>query len=373
MHSVMKPFRFGEVVPAEFQCPRPALLRTMAAQLRDGQKVLLLGERRMGKTSFLCHAVAPALKQRLFLVSLWGIKSADELSAQLRAALIRLRRDSPVFQKAKRFLATRVSTNIDLGVLAAQSLPPDTGGADSLEQLLDELYAEHKSSPVLAIWDEFQEILKLPDGDALIGRLRNSIQHFSGMAHVFAGSDRNRMHGIFNDPASPFFKGAATVVFDKIEPLEFSAWIRKRFARDDVAVSDDLMDAIFKLACSVSGDVQQLCSALWTVAKRGEKIGARHLALALHEIWANESRSYEAIVDEATETQMKSLRALAQHPGVPVSGAEFGKLAGVSAPSSVTRALNALVARNVLCKTGASYSFINPFFMEWLKKPALMS
>ena len=353
---------------AEFQCPRPALLKGMTSRLRDGQKILLLGERRMGKTSFLCHAVAPALKQRLFLVSLWGVKSADELAAQLRAALIRLRRASPVLQKARRFLATRMAANIDLGVLAAHSVPGDTGGADVLEQLLDELYAEHKNSPVLAVWDEFQELLKLPDGDSLIGRLRNSIQHFSGMAHVFAGSDRNRMHGIFNDPASPFFKGAATVVFDKIEPAHFAAWIRRRFARAEVTVTDDLMNAIFEMSALVSGDVQQLCSALWAVAKPGENLGSRHLARALHEIWANESRFYEVIVDETTEAQLKCLKALAHCPGMPVAGVDFGKVAGVSAPSTVTRALNALVSKNVLRKSCPAYSFINPFFMEWLKR-----
>jgi hypothetical protein len=363
----MKPFRFGVVVPAEFQCPRPALLKTMLSHLRDGERVLLLGERRMGKTSFICHAVAPALKQRLFMVSLWGVKSADELAAQVRAALVRLRRESPVFQKARRFLATRVTAGIDIGMLAAQSLPGDSENPAILEQLLDELYAEHQSSPVLAVWDEFQEILKLPDGNALIGRLRNSIQHFSGMAHVFAGSDRNRMHGIFNDPASPFYKGAATIVLDRIDTREFAAWIRKRFARSGITVADELMESIFKMTSSVSGDVQQLCSALWIVAGQGEKLGNRHMDLALREIWAGESRSYEATMEEATAIQWRCLKALALYPGKPVAGAEFVKLAGVGAPSSVARALNGLVARNVLNKSAAAYVFINPFFKEWIK------
>jgi len=366
----MKPFKFGEVVQVEFQCPRPALLKTMLGHLQDGGKVLLLGERRMGKTSFICHAVAPALKQRLFMVSLWGVKSADELTAQIRAALVRLRRESPVFQKAKRFLATRVTAGIDIGMLAAQSLPADSGNPVILEQLLDELYAEHKDSPVLAVWDEFQEILKLPDGNGLVGRLRNSIQHFSGMAHVFAGSDRNRMHGIFNDPASPFFKGAATIVFDKIDKGEFAAWIQKRFARAGITVGDELMDGIFKMTSSVSGDVQQLCNALWIVARQGEKLSLGHLEQALREIWAGESRSYEATIEEATDIQWRCLKTLALYPDKPVAGAEFVKLAGVGTPSSVARALNGLVARNVLNKSAATYAFINPFFMEWIRKSA---
>ena len=365
----MNPFRFGEVVTAQYQCPRPALLKTMLSFLRNGQKVLLQGERRAGKTSFICHAVAPALKQRLFLVSLWGIKTPEDLARQVYAALVRLRENSPIFRKAQRFLKTRLAANVDLGVLAAHTLPASGGGpgVDVLEQLLDELYAEHKSSPVMAVWDEFQEVENIPDGNAVIGRLRNAIQHHSGMAHVFAGSDRNQMHRIFNDPNSPFFKGAVTLDFGKIETEDLAAWIRQRFKPFSVTVTDETMKTIFDITDRVSGDVQQLCSALWTVSKRGDTLRQEHLAGAFREIWAYESRSYEAIVDDATAPQLRCLKALAKHPEVPPHGIAFAKVSGVLGASSASRALNGLAGKSILTKTGATYKFINPFFAEWLK------
>jgi hypothetical protein len=365
----MNPFRFGEVVTAEYQCPRPALLKTMLSFLRNGRKVLLQGERRAGKTSFICHVVARAIKQRLFLVSLWGIKTPEDLARQVHAALVRLRENSPVLRKARRFLKTRFAVNLHLGVLAAHTLPASGGGpgVDVLEQLLDELYAEHKATPVLAVWDEFQEVENIPDGNAVIGRLRNAIQHHSGMAHVFAGSERNQMHRIFNDPNSPFFKGAVTVAFGKIEAVDLAVWIRQRFKPFSVTVTDETMEAIFGITDRVSGDVQQLCSALWTVSKRGDILGRGHLGRALREIWAYESRSYEAIVEDATDPQLRCLKALARHPGIPPHGVAFGKVSGVLGTSSASRALKGLAAKSIITKTGAAYKFINPFFAEWLK------
>jgi len=37
------------------------------------------------------------------------------------------------------------------------------------------------------------------------------------------------------------------------------------------------------------------------VARQGEKLSPRHMELALREIWAGESRSYEATIEEATD------------------------------------------------------------------------
>lgn len=49
----MKPFKYGCVVEADFFCPRPLLQNRLAEYVRDGQNVVLVGERRMGKTSLV--------------------------------------------------------------------------------------------------------------------------------------------------------------------------------------------------------------------------------------------------------------------------------------------------------------------------------
>lgn len=47
------PFKYGVPVSGDFYFPRPALARQMLDYSKAGQKILLYGPRRYGKTSFL--------------------------------------------------------------------------------------------------------------------------------------------------------------------------------------------------------------------------------------------------------------------------------------------------------------------------------
>ena len=49
----MRPFKYGCVVTGDAFCPRPALQKALVGNIRDGQNVVLVGERRMGKTSLV--------------------------------------------------------------------------------------------------------------------------------------------------------------------------------------------------------------------------------------------------------------------------------------------------------------------------------
>lgn len=362
----MKPFRFGDVVPAEYQCPRPDLLRTITGHLRAGQKVLLQGERRMGKTSFVRYVVAPETKARMFSVSLWGVKSVDEFTRQCLRGLQQVKEQSSVLRKMGRALNERLAPSVQVAGIGLTLQPTAALGLDVLETVLDELYREHKKEPVFAFWDEFQEVLKLKDADTVLGRFRGAVQHQSGMAHLFAGSDRNRMHEIFNHPKSPLFKGAATVEFDQIPDQDFARWITAQFRRGKVSVMYETVAAILDVTDRISGDVQQLCAALWDLAKPGDTIDNATLEKAYALVWAGESRSYEYIVQDSTELQLRCLTLLASEPSMTPTGGDFVRASGARSGSSVMRALNRYVAQAVLVKRGPNYFFSNPFFRLWL-------
>lgn len=51
-------FKYGMVVDGENYCPRPELARQFSKLVESGLNVVVQGERRMGKTSFVCEAIA---------------------------------------------------------------------------------------------------------------------------------------------------------------------------------------------------------------------------------------------------------------------------------------------------------------------------
>ena len=52
----MKPFEFGCVVKGDVFCPRPEIESILTSNMESGQNTVVVGERRMGKTSLIMSA-----------------------------------------------------------------------------------------------------------------------------------------------------------------------------------------------------------------------------------------------------------------------------------------------------------------------------
>ena len=110
----MKPFKYGCVVDADFFCPRPLLQNRLAEYVRDGQNVVLVGERRMGKTS-LVFAVCKALRgYRMLYVDLLNIRTVSDFCNRVATAAAQMGRKSSFGSRAMSFISRlRPTLSID--------------------------------------------------------------------------------------------------------------------------------------------------------------------------------------------------------------------------------------------------------------------
>jgi len=365
----MNPFRYGKTVPLEFQCPQPALERTLLGHLRSGQNVLMQGDRRMGKSSFLTHALAPKFGRRVYKVDFSAVKSVDAIVRKMIWALEQFENSANLLNRARKG-ASRATPAISVGGLSLSFDPARPLAAARIEEVLTALGEGGRRHPILCIFDEFQDILRLPpnDAEAVLAQMRSVIQHQTDVPYIFAGSNRNRMHGIFNHPASPFFKSAATVEFGPIPIEAFTAWITARFSDGGRKLPAPIAARIFEATQRVSGDVQQLCSALWNVSSARETLGDAHLDAAIDLILGEESKTNELIWAELSERQASCLQVLAANPLLPPAGADFARLSGIHSASTVTRSLDSMTDRGLLFKQEGRYSFFTPFFRMWVHR-----
>lgn len=72
---------------------------------------------------------------------------------------------------------------------------------------------------------------------------------------------------------------------------------------------------MFEIANNITGDIQQLCQALWEVTPEGDAVSSDKLKAAMGLIFAREQKSYETFVSLLTDFQLKCLTALAQQDG----------------------------------------------------------
>ncbi len=365
----MNPFRYGRVVSADDFCPRPVLVRQMTGFIKSGQNVVLQGERRMGKTSLLYETVRQIKRYRMLYVDLLEIKTADDLGKRMVKALISLEQQAGFLERILKTLA-QLRPVVSVDPLTGQpSVSVDAGvrlRPDSLDGILDLVRESHKRTRLVVAFDEFQDILNLPDSKATLAVLRSKIQFHEDMPYVFAGSVRNQMSEIFTDPESAFFKSAILVNVGPLDRETFVGFLAGKFALGNRVAGNDVLERIITLAENVPGDVQELCEAIWETTASRDRIHEGSIGPALELIYARESKGYEAALVRLTGQQLKCLFGLARMGGKAPLSAAFIRGVGITGPASIKKALNRLVQLKVVYRHDGEYKFVNPFFKTWL-------
>ena len=365
----MNPFKYGRVVSADDFCPRPELLKQLTAFIKSGQNVVLQGERRMGKTSLIYEAVRQIKQRRMLYVDLLEIKTADDLCKRMVKALISMERQAGFLERIMKSLAQlRPVVSLDpltgkpsVSLDASVSLKPD-----SIDGILDLVKEIHKRTPMVVVFDEFQDILNLPDARETLAILRSKIQFHRNIPYLFAGSVRNKMNDIFTLPESAFFKSAISVNVGPLETGVFARFLADKFASGKRVVEKSAMRKVIEIAENVPGDVQELCEALWETVPYNDTIRETSIGPALELIYARESKGYEAALVQLTSQQLKCLVGLARMGGKTPLSSAFSQGAGITSAASIKKALNRLVQLKVIYRHEGEYKFVNPFFKSWL-------
>jgi AAA+ ATPase superfamily predicted ATPase len=367
---LMNPFKYGTIVSGKDFCGRKTLLKQIIGYIESSQHIVILGERRVGKSSVVYEAVLKCNGERLLYVDLLGIKSIDALCRRILRAIVVLEQKTGWFDKIIKTLSyLRPTISVD-PITSMPTVSFDASiemKANSIPEVLTLIESLDKKRPVVVVFDEFQDILNLEDAHEALAILRSKIQFQGDIPYIFVGSIRHKMDEIFTHHDSPFFKSAIPLTVDPLSYEEFSEFLKKKFTTGQRSIHDEVLEKVFKIANNIPGDIQQLCEALWEVTSGKDIIiSPDKLKNALELIFAREQKSYENYINLLTNIQLKCLMAIAKEGGKSVFSVSFMKSAGFNNPSSVQRAITRLIKLNILFKSNDEYRFINPFFRAWL-------
>lgn len=367
----MNPFRYGCTVDGEFFCPRPELEQGLASYIESGQHVVIVGERRTGKSSLVLETVRKMKGMALFYVDFLSIRSRAELCNRLVAALARLEdSDSWLGKVQKTLLRLRPFLSIDpssgaptICIDAKEAAAPNT-----LDLLLDTLVAQTTHRRICVVFDEFQDILNVEDGWNALAVMRSRIQHDSRTPYVFLGSVRHQMLDIFLSHSSPFYHGAAVFKVGGIDADVFFKFLNNRFAKGGRTFPRAVFDAIADATRNTPGFIQELCDALWQMSADGDVLSDETLKKALDVIFAREQEHFVFAVKQLTALQTRVLKAVAVKGGREIYSGAFLEAVGTHSPASVKKAMSKLMAEGLVYFVDDEYRIDNPFLAEWMRR-----
>jgi Cdc6-like AAA superfamily ATPase len=365
----VNPFKYGSIVSGRDFCGRKDLLKQIAGYMEASQNIVVLGERRIGKSSLVYEAVRKLKGTGLLYIDLLGIKSSDALCKRILRAIVTLEKTASWLTKTIKLLAHLRPTLTTDPVTSMPIVSFDASvelKAESIQEILDLVESLSQKKRFAVVFDEFQDILKIKAADEAIALLRSKTQFHKKIPYVFVGSMRHRMDEIFTSPNSAFFKSAIPISVDPLPYKEFSNFLIKKFKSGQREVMEGTLEQVFGIAGNITGDIQQLCEALWEVTPREGKVSPDKLRAALELIFAREQKSYETFVGLLTDFQLKCLTALARVGGKKIYSMDFVKAVGLHSAASVNRAITRMIDINILFKHDKEIKFVNPFFKAWL-------
>jgi hypothetical protein len=372
------PFRYGSLALDDAFTDRTTELAELESDVRNGQDVVLFAPRRYGKSSLVWRAAQDLLKEGVLVaqVDLMTTPTKEKLAEKL-ARTIHVDVASPLFRARERlrvFAGLRVAPVITVDPQTssvgfsfdAGHRPEDVDA--TLERLLElpAQLAADRDRKVALVLDEFQEIVEI---DANLPKLMRAVfQEQPEVAHVYLGSKRDMLARLFNDENEPFWRSAKQVELGVIAPPLFRDYVARRFASTAKRIDPDTLDRVLETTGGHPYGTQELCYFLWEATPAGGTAGAATFDAALAGVLRSEHAHFTLVWDQAPTAQRLVLTALAREQGRPLA-AEYRRRHGLPAPSTVQRALEALLDEELVARDGpGEYRISEPFLAAWIRE-----
>lgn len=369
------PFRTGEIVSDEHFTDRAREVAVVSRAMLSSGRLLLVGERRQGKSSILKQAGLHARAQGAVVVpvDLWTATRLEEVLRRIVAAV------PWSWNRRERLQSRWLGVGLSLGIRADHSgsptitlrgAPGEIHGDRARELLLQvigrlDAVAAEAQQPVVLVLDEFQRIEEMEPGAAAL--LRSAIQESHSLAFVCAGSTVSLVNALVGPT------GSLHGIFDEISvgPIDaehLAAWIEDRLQSRSVAPEPGTGAAIVAWAGHRTEDVLRLARDVYEGGVHGGRVRSGDVAPAVRRIVLDRRATYERVWVELADSQRNVLRALASD-AVHLTSRDTIRRFGLPTPAGVLKAVERLKERHLLVGTG---DFIaDPFFREWILMDAM--
>lgn len=367
-----QPFSTQRVARSEYFTDRARELDRVLEAMRTRDRLVLYGERRMGKSSIIARAAERIESEGgvVLTADAWAIDGLDDIN---RALMRSVPADWLVGDrvagvlKALRSIVT-VSVN-EAGQPVLQfsgAAAPDMNPTDRLGRILrglDEI-AEDREHPVVVVIDEFQRMEDLQTGSG--GLLRNTVQETPNLAYILAGSVVGLVVSLLG-PSGPFH-AIDRLEIKAIDHDHLISWIQHRLESHGVEITEEGARSIYEMGGPVTEYVIRLAKVVYRKGRDPGSVSVGLVESAFDEVVSDHTGSFEVIWDTLSPAKRQVLRAVADGKQ-QLNSKDVMERYGISTSSAATYAINEL-RHDALLAPRKPHRVSDPFFAEWIRRHA---
>ena len=374
MYPLRNPFSKTVVNDDEPFCNQQELLRVLLLEARSGNNNVLLAPRRSGKTSLAKRVIRDyrATGGLATLADLSSVPSVDAAADRIATALFSsLSLEKKLFQSLAQLVsgfAPNLTMNPD-GSFTLSATP--TGHFKSgLERLVSVVESFDRISakmptPLLVVFDEFQDLALLQGSAEIEAALRTVIQH-QKVSYLFVGSRRQILRDMFESPKRAFYRGATMRNLPKIIPDEFISHLMALVKDAGALWQKQTVEMIVSVVRSHTYSVTAVAHALYeATAPRTPTLEEGNAAVTVAA--ANETTLFVSMYASLSPHARLLLEALAVEPTKHPMAGDFIRRHRLSTPGTVSKSLITLKQEDhVEIDENGTIVFTDPLFERWM-------
>lgn len=356
----------------ELFCDRLEETANLTSLLTNGNNVVLMSPRRIGKTGLLCHFFnQPSIKEEYntFLIDIYATSNLEDFIRVLGQSILSQlasRGETTLSRFATVIASLRPTMSLDEFGKPKWSLDIDPSVRP--EYTLDKIfkYLESSDKPNIVAIDEFQQITFYPEKN-VEATLRTYIQHCRNTSWIFSGSSRHLLSEIFASPSRPFYCSTSSMSLGCIPSCKYTEFAKAKFNENGKNLSDDVVPLVYNRFEGVTWFMQKVMNRLFSDTLPGETCDSSMVDAAIKSIIDDNDSVYADLLHQLTSRQKSLLLAINREGKAnAITGGRFLKKYGLSSTSTVQAAAKSLVDKQIITNNQNVYEVYDRFFSIWL-------
>ncbi len=362
-------------IPVELFCDRETETNKLIHSLTNGNNVVLISPRRMGKTGLIHHCYDdPCISETYytFFVDILHTSNLREFTFNLGRSIYKElvpkgKRYAKGFIRALKSLSGSISVDTLNG---GPKFGVELGEITKPELTLEEIftYLECANKPCIMAIDEFQQITHYPEKN-IEALLRGHIQQMQNCRFVFAGSERSIMMQMFSSAARPFYQSADTLELNAIPFDTYRVFVHRLYEDHRKKVDDDAIRYVYDLFNGHTFYMQKVFNEAFANTSIHGTTSLAFVNEAIDIILHDKETTYMEILSALSEKQKPLLYAIAaEREASRLTSVAFVKKYSLLSASAVQSAVKQLLAQNLITEVHKQYSVTDKFFALWINQ-----
>jgi hypothetical protein len=374
MAKRINPFVVTGKIEPEYFCDRVAESERLIRSVVNGNNLVVISPRRMGKTGLIrfCYE-KPEIQQRYytFFIDILHTSSLREFTYILgreiyETLLPRSRKMLNLFIQTIKSISGRFGFD---PLTNSPTFNLELTDIQHPEYTLKEIfeYLEQADKPCIVAIDEFQQIAKYPEKN-IEATLRSHIQRMGNCNFVFAGSERHILQEMFVSSARPFYHSADILELNAITEPVYTDFVVGLFRAYGKQIAPENVEYVYRMFKGHTYYIQKTFNGAFADTPVGADCELATIEAAVTDMVAANDTIFREILSNIPEKQKDLLYAIALEGEVSgITSSAFVRRHGLSSASSVQAAAKKLLERDLITELNKKYALTDKLFGMWIR------